>query len=62
LLTVIFGALALYTPTVVDRDCMPGESIFLEDGTEIHVADFLIADETGRLDYQSHVRRRKENG
>lgn len=55
LLTVLFGALALYTPTVVDRDCMPGESIFLEDGTEIHVVDFRIADETGRLDYQSHV-------
>ncbi len=55
LLTVVFGALALYTPTVVDRDCMPGESIFLEDGTEIHVIDFRIADETGRLDYQSHV-------
>ena len=34
---------------------MPGESIFLEDGTEIHVADFRIADETGRLDYRSHV-------
>ena len=55
LLTVVFGALALYTPTVVDRDCMPGESIFLDDGTEIHVHDFRIADETGRLDYQSHV-------
>ena len=55
LLTVVFGALALYTPTVVDRDCMPGESIFMEDGTEIHVHDFRIADETGRLDYQSHV-------
>ena len=55
LLTVVFGALALYTPTVVDRDCMPGESIFLDDGTEIHVHDFRIADETGRLDYRSHV-------
>ena len=55
LLTVLFGALALYTPTVVDRDCMPGESIFMEDGTEIHDTDFRIADETGRLDYQSHV-------
>ena len=55
LLTVVFGALALYTPTVVDRDCMPGESVFMEDGTEIHVVDFRIVDETGRLDYQSHV-------
>ena len=55
LLTVIFGAVALYSPTVTDRDCMPGESIFMPDGTEIHVQDFRIADETGRLDYQSHV-------
>ena len=55
LLTVIFGALALYTPTVTDRTCMPGQSIFLDDGTEIHVTDFRIADETGRLDYQSRV-------
>ena len=55
LLTVVFGALALYTPTVTDRDCMPGESIFMEDGTEIHVHDFHIADETGRLDYRSRV-------
>ena len=55
LLTVIFGALALYTPTVTDEPCMPGESIFLEDGTEIHVSDFHITDETGRLDYRSRV-------
>lgn len=55
LLTVVFGALALYTPTVTDQDCMPGQSIFMDDGTEIHVHDFRIADETGRLDYRSHV-------
>ena len=62
LLTVIFGALALYTPTVTDRDCMPGESIFMDDGTEIHVHDFRMADETGRLDYQSHVQITLPNG
>ena len=56
LLTVVFGALALYTPTVTDRSCMPGESIFLPDGTEIYVQDFRINDETGRLDYTSHIR------
>ena len=55
LLTLVFGALALYTPTVTDQSCMPGESILLEDGTEIHVLDFHITDETGRLDYRSHV-------
>ena len=48
LLTVIFGALALYTPTVTDRDCMPGESIFMDDGTEIHVHDFRMADDGRR--------------
>ena len=55
LLTLVFGALALYTPTVTDQSCMPGESIILEDGTEIHVLDFHITDETGRLDYRSHI-------
>ena len=55
LLTLVFGALALYTPTVTDQSCMSGESIILEDGTEIHVLDFHITDETGRLDYRSHV-------
>lgn len=55
LLTVVFGALALYTPTVEDRNCLPGQSIFMPDGTEIHVQDFRINDETGRLDYMSHV-------
>ena len=62
LLTVIFGALALYTPKVVDRECMPGQSIFMEDGTEIHVHDFRIADDTGRLDYTSHVQVSLPNG
>ena len=62
LLTVVFGALALYTPTVTDRDCMPGESIFMDDGTEIHVHDFRIADETGRLDFQSRVQITLPNG
>ena len=56
LLTLVFGALALYTPTVTDRSCMPGEPIRMSDGTEIYVQDFRITDETGRLDYTSHVR------
>ena len=55
LLTVVFGALALYTPTVVDRACMPGEAIRLDDGTEIRVLDFRLTDETGRLDYASRI-------
>ena len=55
LLTVVFGALALYTPTVTDRSIMPGASVSMDDGTEIYVQDFRINDETGRLDYMSHV-------
>ena len=55
LLTVIFGAAALYSPTVTDRDCMPGQSLTMPDGTQIRVVDFRIADETGRLDYTSHI-------
>ena len=56
LLTVVFGALALYTPVVTDVSCMPGGSVRMEDGTEIFVQDFRINDETGRLDYTSHIR------
>ncbi len=62
LLTVLFGALALYTPTVTDQSCMPGESIFMPDGTEIRVLDFRITDETGRLDYQSHIQVKLPDG
>lgn len=62
LLTVIFGALALYSPTVTDQNCMPGDSIFLPDGTEIHVYDFQLTDESGRLDYQSRIQVTLPNG
>ncbi len=62
LLTVVFGALALYTPTAEDRNCMPGQSLFMPDGTEIFVQDFRINDETGRLDYMSHVQITLPNG
>ena len=53
LLTVVFGALALYTPTVEDHDIMPGEALTLSDGTRIRVDSFRLTDETGRLDYES---------
>ena len=62
LLTVIFGALALYTPVVTDRSCMPGEAITMPDGPEIYVQDFRIEDETGRLDYTSHIQITLPNG
>ena len=56
LLVVIFGALALYLPHVTDRSCMPGESLTMEDGTEIYVDSFAIEDESGTLDYNSWIR------
>ena len=42
LLTVIFGAAALYAPAVVDRSCLPGEALEMEDGTRIEVQSFHI--------------------
>ena len=53
LLTVIFGAVALYTPTIEDRNIMPGETLTLSDGTRIRIDSFRLTDETGRLDYES---------
>ncbi len=56
LLTVLFGAAALYTPKVIDMDCMPGESVLLPsaDGAAgFSVASFRASDENGRLDFES---------
>ena len=58
LLTVLFGAAALYLPQVFDRDCMPGESVLLpaKDGTaSFSVASFRATDENGRLDFTSDL-------
>ena len=56
LLTVIFGAAALYAPTVLDQSCMPGEALLMEDGTRIEVQSFHIENELGELDYESVLR------
>ncbi|MBQ1382358.1 MAG: cytochrome c biogenesis protein ResB, partial [Solobacterium sp.] len=56
LFTVLFFALGMALPRITDRTCYPGESIILEDGTQIYVEDFSIEDETGKLDYRSTVR------
>ena len=55
LLTVVFWAFAMYLPKITDLTCMPDNSIFLEDGTEIYVDSFSITDETGKLDYKSNI-------
>ena len=62
LLTLIFGAGALYLPTSIDRSCLPGESVFMDDGTEIAVESFRIEDETGRLDFTSEITVRLSDG
>lgn len=56
LLTVIFGAAALYLPETTDKTCLPGEHITMEDGTEIHVDSFSIENDEGELDYASVLR------
>ena len=55
LLTVVFGALALYLPTLTDETCMPGESIRMADGTDIHVESFRIENDAGDLDFSSEI-------
>lgn len=55
LLTLIFGAMALYMPTVTDQTCLPGEALTMDDGTRIAVESFRIEDETGRLDFTSQI-------
>ena len=55
LLVVLFGVFALYLPRVTDLDCRPGESIRLEDGTEIGVESFSMQDSSGQLDYASVI-------
>ena len=55
LLTIIFGAMALYLPKTVDRSCLPGESVQMEDGTEVAVESFRIENGEGRLDFTSEL-------
>ena len=62
LLTVLLGAAALYLPQVQDLSCVPGESIALDDGTQIFVQDFSIEDSAGKLDYASNIRVTLPNG
>ena len=55
LLTVLFGAAALYLPKVTDQTCFPGESLQMEDGTSIAVESFRIENAEGKLDYASII-------
>lgn len=55
LLVVFFGVFALALPKVTDLDCRPGESVSLEDGTQIAVESFSMKNESGQLDYASRI-------
>ena len=55
LLTVVFGAAALYLPTITDQTCMPGEAITMPDGTRIAVDSFRIENDKGELDFSSEI-------
>ena len=55
LLTVLFGAAALYLPKVTDQTCIPGEQLIMEDGAAIAVESFRIENEAGELDYASVI-------
>ena len=62
LLTVLFGAAALYLPKVTDQTCFPGESLPMEDGTSIAVESFQIENVEGKLDYASVIEIRLPDG
>ena len=62
LLTVLFGAAALYLPRVTDQVCFPGESLRMEDGTSIAVESFHIENDSGDLDYASIIEIRIADG
>lgn len=55
LLTLLFGAAALYLPRVTDQTCMPGQSLTMPDGTAIAVDSFRIENDLGELDYASVI-------
>ena len=62
LLTILFGAGAIYLPTSTDQTCLPGEALWMDDGTEIAVESFRIEDASGRLDFTSEISVRLPDG
>lgn len=61
LLTVIFWAMAMYLPKILDETCYPKESVYLEDGTQIYVDSFSI-EAGGKLDFRSMINITLNNG
>jgi len=62
LLTVLFGAGALYLPVVTDKPCYPGNAVVMSDGTRISVESFRIEDDEGNLDFTSEIIVKLSNG
>ena len=62
LLVILFGVFALALPKVSDLDCRVGESVKLDDGTEIAVESFRLMNDSGQLDYASSIRIRLPDG
>lgn len=62
LLVLAVGTLVIVFAKVQDVTVVPGESAFLDDGTEIHVDSFRMTDESGTLDYMSELSVTLPNG
>ena len=62
LLVFVFGGLVLYLSITNDYNVMPGETLTMEDGTELFVDDFVVEDETGRTEYISYIHITAPNG
>ena len=55
LLVFVVGGAVLACSDVRDYTAYPGQDVVLEDGTTLRVEDFRIEDETGKLDFTSHI-------
>lgn len=62
LLILLVGAAAVITADVRDQVVMPGETLALSGGVNVHVNRFQIVDETGMLDYASDLTVSDESG
>lgn len=55
LLVFVVGGGVLACSDVRDYTAYPGQDTVLQDGTVLRVEDFRIEDETGKLDFTSHI-------
>ncbi|MDO4547158.1 MAG: cytochrome c biogenesis protein ResB [Clostridia bacterium] len=62
LLVLISGAAVAYLADVQDYTVMPGNTLTLEDGTNLEVISFRIEDEAGNLDYTSVLQMTSRDG